>query len=135
MGHTIKGPLKSLRHHHGTMAWRGLREGPTLVPHYAERYQSLVQPMSVLGARAKTQFFLRVKTRCTFFFFLSLHSSDRVSTGPSKPQKALERLTSESGLRKPYKALVLEMEPYKMEKNFFIKRQKKCIEPQKIFVK
>ena len=40
----------------------------------------------------------------------------RVSTGPSKRYKALERLTFEIGLRKLNKALVLEMEPYKMKK-------------------
>ena len=54
----------------------------------------------------------------------SLNRGIRVSTGPSKPYKALERLTFESGLGKPYKALVLEMKPYKRKKSFFIKRQK-----------
>ena len=32
--------------------------------------------------------------------------------------QSLESLINESGLRKPYKALVLEMEPYKMKKLF-----------------
>ena len=66
---------------------------------------------------------------------LGVRSLGRVSTGPSKPQKALERLTFESGLRKPYKALVLEMEPYKMKKCFFVKQNFYFVEPQIFFVK
>ena len=53
-----------------------------------------------------------------FLLAVRIPSMGRVSTGPSKPQKALESLTFESGVRKPYKALVLEMEPYKMKKAF-----------------
>ena len=33
----------------------------------------------------------------------------------------------------PYKALVLEMEPYKMKNSFFVKRQKKIVEAQNFF--
>ena len=49
---------------------------------------------------------------CIIHIYIYIYSIYiRVSTGPSKPYKALERLIFESGLRKPYKTLVLEMEP------------------------
>ena len=49
--------------------------------------------------------------------------------------QTLERLTFEIGLRKPSKALVLEMEPYKMKKSFYSRAKKKFVESQIFLVK
>ena len=55
---------------------------------------------------------------CSFFVFLISFQIELVSS-----TRQMEKITFECGLRKPYKALFLEIEPSKMKKTFSLSDQ------------